>query len=108
MRQRLTGLAMIASLFLPGLTLAVQSAPAAEPSCTCRFAGQSYEQGACVCINTSNGPRIACCGKVLNNTSWKFTGDSCPVAALPEKFIPAFNRAVDSFALEQPTRWAYR
>jgi hypothetical protein len=23
---------------------------------------------------------IACCGKVLNNPSWRFTGKGCPIA----------------------------
>jgi hypothetical protein len=52
----------------------------AGPSCTCRFKGESYAIDSCVCLSTSEGPRLACCGFVLNNTSWNFTKKLCPVA----------------------------
>ena len=55
----------------------------AEFNCTCRYAGQSYQQGTCVCIVTPNGARRACCNKVLNNTSWNFKADTCPIAEAP-------------------------
>ena len=29
---------------------------------------------------TPSGPRMACCDRVLNNTSWTFTSRSCPMA----------------------------
>ena len=79
------GLAALA----PG-SAAAQSAAAApgtaggEIDCTCRYGGQSYAQNACVCIVTPNGARLACCGKVLNNSSWTFTSDMCPIASAPE------------------------
>jgi hypothetical protein len=50
--------------------------------CTCRFGGQSYAQNARVCIVTPNGVRLAFCGKVLNNSSWIFNGDACPITSL--------------------------
>lgn len=54
---------------------------AAETQCTCRAASQSYAEGTCACLDRpGSGSEIACCGKVLNNTSWKFTGKGCPVA----------------------------
>lgn len=54
----------------------------AETQCTCRYAGQSYALGACVCIDLPVGGRqFACCGMVLNNTSWKFSDEGCPMAA---------------------------
>ncbi len=53
----------------------------AEPRCTCRYAGQSYALGSCTCIDRPGAaPQFACCGMVLNNTSWKFSGEGCPVA----------------------------
>ncbi len=54
-----------------------------EPNCTCRYAGQSYALETCVCIMTPGAARMACCGRVLNNTSWTFTGASCPIAEAP-------------------------
>ncbi len=55
------------------------STAAANPLCQCRYAGSMYAEGQCVCMNTPNGQQQACCGKVLNNTSWSFIG-VCPVA----------------------------
>lgn len=77
--RRLTMTILAASLFV--LTGTAQ----AGPECTCRFAGQSFQLKSCACITTSAGPRIACCGMVLNNTSWTFTQKACPLAGLSEK-----------------------
>lgn len=55
------------------------SAAAADPLCQCRYAGSMYAEGQCVCMNTPNGKQQACCGRVLNNTSWSFIG-GCPIA----------------------------
>ena len=64
-------------------TTGVPSAVLGEIDCTCRYGGQRYDQNTCVCLMTSNGARLACCGKVLNNSSWKFSGDMCPIASVP-------------------------
>jgi len=59
--------------------LAAAPAAFAEPKkCSCRYAGQSYEIKTCACIDRGDGPQLACCTIVLNNTSWTFTGKSCP------------------------------
>ena len=72
------------ALIMFGLALlAAADARAETPNCTCRYAGQSYLQGTCVCIVTSNGARRACCNKVLNNSSWNFKGETCPIASAP-------------------------
>ena len=73
------------------LGLAAAAAPGSvrgEPNCTCRYAGQSFALTACVCIVMSGGGRVACCDKVLNNTSWTFTGAACPLAAAPQRTGP--------------------
>jgi len=54
---------------------------AAERQCACRYAGQSYPVGTCICMKRPGGVRQrTCCGMVLNNTSWDFTGKDCPSA----------------------------
>lgn len=67
-----------------GLAFAVwifaSAAALAEPRCLCRYAAQLYDQGDCVCMTTSAGPRLACCGRVLNNSSWEFLANGCGVA----------------------------
>lgn len=67
----------------------------AGESCTCRFKGQSFAIDSCVCLSTSEGPRMACCGYVLNNTSWNFTKKLCPVA-----------EGSPSMTNQSPTAWS--
>lgn len=85
---------------------------AAERQCTCRYAGQSYVLGACVCIDRPGaGQQYACCGMVLNNTSWQFSDGGCPVAmsvpAVPAQMssvtTDVFGSAPES-ALPRPDR----
>ncbi len=68
-------------LALPGPAAAEErSGAVAEIPCLCLFDGQSYAQDQCVCLPTSSGPRRACCGKVLNNSSWLFKSGNCTLA----------------------------
>jgi len=54
---------------------------AAESQCICRSPDRSYIEGTCVCLQRPGGTReLACCARVLNNPSWKFTGEGCPTA----------------------------
>ena len=56
-------------------------ASAAEPQCICRTPDRSYLEGTCACLQRPGGKReLACCGRVLNNHSWRFTGEVCPIA----------------------------
>jgi hypothetical protein len=50
---------------------------AAAADCTCRAFGQDIELGGSACLATSDGPRYAVCGMVLNNTSWRFSDTPC-------------------------------
>lgn len=52
----------------------------AKIKCTCRFQGRDYELGQQACIKAPDGPQLARCSKVLNNTSWNFTGLPCTLA----------------------------
>src|SRR6266516_2795657 len=49
----------------------------AEPNCTCRARGRSFELGQSVCLQTPKGPRIAVCAMVLNNTSCQLSETPC-------------------------------
>jgi hypothetical protein len=46
--------------------------------CRCLAQGRSFGLGETACLRTSEGPRLAECGMVLNNTSWRFTQRPCP------------------------------
>lgn len=70
-------------LALAVLTLTGAGSAIAASACTCRYAGQSYDLGTCVCMQMPDGARTACCGQVLNNTSWTFIHEGCDVAARP-------------------------
>lgn len=58
-----------------GVTTGQSSAIRPVP-CTCRMQRRDYAIGDQVCIR---GQR-AVCDRVLNNTSWRFLGQSCPLS----------------------------
>ena len=68
-----------------GLSAAWPGTARGEPNCRCRYDGRSFALETCVCIVTPQGTRRACCDKVLNNTSWTFTGETCPIASAPDR-----------------------
>ena len=59
----------------PALQTAQTHAPA---ECLCRAQGRMFSLGESACLRTAEGPRLAQCEMVLNNTSWRFTERSCP------------------------------
>ena len=69
--QRLLPLSLVAA------ALAALSSAPAQADCTCRAQGRNFEQGQAVCLATPNGPRIATCGMVLNNSSWELSQSPC-------------------------------
>ena len=83
MRNVLAGVGLGAAALV--LWLSAAGAVRAATECTCCYGGQSYALEACVCLMTPGGARLACCGQVLNNTSWNFTGEACPMASLPDR-----------------------
>jgi hypothetical protein len=63
----------------PGPVLHTIQAPLHDPlNCYCRAQGKVFAVGETACLRTGEGPRVAECGMVLNNTSWQFTGRACP------------------------------
>ena len=54
--------------------------PPAAADCTCRAAGQNYDQGQLFCIRLSTGTYLARCGMILNNSAWIKVSDGCPEA----------------------------
>jgi hypothetical protein len=63
------------------LLLAGAGAAVADDDCYCiNSTGGRVTVGDVACLKTNRGMREARCGMVLNNTSWIFTGKSCPLA----------------------------
>jgi hypothetical protein len=80
-------IAVGAALMLSSATLAHDPSPRPEAAqvqvhdpmnCFCRAQGKTFAIGETACLRTSEGPRVAECGMVLNNTSWQFTARPCP------------------------------
>ena len=55
----------------------VQAQLRGAADCVCRAAGRTFEVGETACLQTPEGPRLAECGMVLNNTSWRLTESPC-------------------------------
>lgn len=68
-----------ASQTAPGPHHAFPRPASPDDECTCRGTdGRAYLLGERVCLRTSEGPRLAECAMVLNNTSWRTSAVTCP------------------------------
>ena len=55
-----------------------RQAQAPEPLCFCWNDGRKIAEGAAACIRTTQGRRLAQCGRVINMMSWQVTETPCP------------------------------
>lgn len=53
-------------------------AQAPEPLCFCWNDGRKIAEGSMSCIKTTQGRRVATCGRVVNMMSWQVTETACP------------------------------
>lgn len=53
-------------------------AQAPEPFCFCWSDGRKIAEGTTACIRTTQGRRLAQCGRVINMMSWQVTETPCP------------------------------
>jgi hypothetical protein len=53
-------------------------AQAPEPLCFCWSDGRKIAEGATACIRTTQGRRLAACGRVINMMSWEVSEKPCP------------------------------
>lgn len=74
-----------AGMFFAVFAMSAPVTSYAGPTCTCLYDGKRFELASCACMKTPNGPHIACCGQVLNNSSWMITNRSCPVASAVDR-----------------------
>lgn len=85
-------------LVQPAAAAAEANAVAAKPgSCICRALGIDHELGSTLCLRGPQGPRMAECVMVLNNTSWKFSDVPCALvgtASQPANLSYAGKRAL--------------
>ena len=64
----------------------------------CRALGKNFELGRAVCLSTSQGPRLAICEMVLNNTSWRFLDVPCVAGTETERVSELIARPVAGHA----------
>ena len=55
-----------------------RQAQAPEPFCFCWADGKKIAEGTSACIRTTQGRRIAACGRVQNLMSWEISETPCP------------------------------
>lgn len=55
-----------------------RQAQAPEPLCFCWNDGRKVAEGSTACIRTTQGRRLALCGRVINMMSWQVTENPCP------------------------------
>ena len=53
-------------------------AQAPEPYCFCWNDGKKIAEGSMACTRTTQGRRLATCGRVINMMSWEVTENPCP------------------------------
>ena len=80
-------LVLIACLFLASAQLIGTVGAHTGQPCPCRFPGGVAPPGAVICLEVDGKRLLARCEMVLNNSSWRFLGESCPIAALPKMTI---------------------
>lgn len=86
MKHLLVSTVLIAPMLAP-MPAPAQSGFEAEKStraipCTCRFKGADIPVGQTMCLDLPNGPVLAQCDRVLNNTAWKTLQQGCPTPGL--------------------------
>lgn len=69
---------VLVSALLAGAVV-IGVADRAQANCTCRAEGRSFELGTTMCLKSPQGPRLARCEMALNNTSWRWLQEGCPV-----------------------------
>ena len=94
-----------AMLVALNVTAAIAADPPHDPdACTCRGGdGRAYRLGELSCLATPEGPRLAECTMVLNNTSWRVSGRPCPAAR--RQNAPATTMPTRTSAAQAATMW---
>ena len=59
------------------VTLPLPIAGTSAADCLCRANGSAFRQGQTTCLALPDGPRLARCEMVLNNSSWKILDETC-------------------------------
>jgi hypothetical protein len=72
---------LVAGALLGGAVLAGAAVAHSTYPCPCRYAGGVAPQGAVLCLEVDGKRSLARCEMVLNNSSWRFLDQPCPIAS---------------------------
>jgi hypothetical protein len=78
---------LIGSLFLASALMIRVAGAHTTHVCPCRYPGGIALPGAVICLEVDGKRSLARCEMVLNNSSWRFLGEPCPIAALTTPII---------------------
>ena len=79
--------AFIGSVLIAG-TLLVRAEAHTTHACPCRYPGGIAPPGAVICLDVDGKRSLARCEMVLNNSSWRFLDESCPMASFTKPAVP--------------------
>jgi hypothetical protein len=87
--MRITAPRLLAGALIGGALLAGVAVAHTTHPCPCRYAGGVAPQGAVICLEVDGKRSLARCEMVLNNSSWRFLGQPCPIASRAIPVRPA-------------------
>jgi hypothetical protein len=74
--------ALIGSMLIAGTLLVGAAGAHTTHPCPCRYSGGVAPPGAVICLYVDGKRSLARCEMVLNNPSWRFLHEPCPIASL--------------------------
>ncbi len=78
---RLAAIVLAGALLIAGALLAGVAGAHTTRPCPCRHPGGVAAPGAVVCLDVDGKRSLARCEMVLNNSSWRFLDQPCPIDA---------------------------
>ncbi len=80
-RMRVAASLLIGGLLIAGALMAGAAGAHTTRPCPCRYAGGLAPAGAVICLDVDGKRSLARCEMVLNNSSWRFLDQPCPIAS---------------------------
>jgi hypothetical protein len=79
---------VVGSLLIPDALLVGAAGAHTTHPCPCRYSDGMAPQGAVICLDVDGKRSLARCEMVLNNSSWRFLDEPCPLASLTKRAAP--------------------
>ena len=79
---------VLISMVIAGALLVDAAGAHTTHPCPCRYSGGVAPPGAVVCLDVDGKRSLARCVMMLNNPSWRFLDEPCPIASLRKRATP--------------------